>query len=124
MDLDLSIETLMMIFFVLALVFSSWKFYAFMPTKKLEDDDTDTRSKLELEHLMLAAIIKAYDADEKKMLHKLFEAIQADTNFDKEHYWRFNTNRLNQLIQAYLLNHPNCHTLHDIYHQEAQIDTP
>ena len=54
MELDTS--TLMMIFFIIFLVISIWKIYAFLPNKQLEDDDTTEESKIDLTNVMLKTI--------------------------------------------------------------------
>lgn len=124
MDNSLSIETLMMLFFIAALGLSIWKLYAFMPNKKLIDDDTDATSKAELTALMLQVIVKSFDDNEAVMLQKLYQNMIKDPQFDAAHYWRFNPNRLNHIIQAYLLEHSHCHSLKDIYNtQVALIET-
>jgi len=93
--MSLDTPTLMMIFFILFLVVSIWKIYAFLPNKQLEDDDRTEASQEEL-----LKIIKDVIAKNKENLStkELFEQITNDENFDKEHYWRFNQNRLNQLL--------------------------
>lgn len=121
MEYSLSIETIMMIFFIIAIIFSIWKFYAFMPMKKLPDDDTDTHAKKELEALMLRVIVHSYDKDAKRMLHMLYQNMLHHEHFDKEHYWRFNPNRLNNLIQSYLLTHDDCSNIYDIYNKQCKL---
>lgn len=93
MEFDLS--TWMMIFFVILLTISIYKIYAFLPNKALEDDDTTKESQEELEVIILK-IIKSNDSTLTRT--ELFKLIKEDEAFDKEHFWRFNQNRLNQLL--------------------------
>lgn len=111
----MSIETIMMITFVAALVLSMWKLYKFMPTKPLPDDDSDEASKEALTRLMLSVIEKEHTADTPLDEQALFEKIVAHEAFDKAHYWRFNQNKLNQLLQRYYLHHPETGTIPAIY---------
>lgn len=54
-----------------------------------------------------------------ELSHKtLFELIQKDERFDREHYWRFDQNRLNQLISGYYSRNPEVFTLRGIYEAE------
>lgn len=93
MDLDFS--TWMMIAFVILLSVTMYKVYAFLPNKALEDDDTTKESQEELEAIILK-IIKNKGDDLTN--NELFELVKNDVDFDKEHFWRFNQNRLNQLL--------------------------
>lgn len=88
----------MMIAFILAAILMMWKLYSFMPNKPLEDDDQNENSVKELEDLMLKAI-KSGLKDKKE----IFNFIIKDEKFDKKHFWRFNENRLNQLLNTYMI---------------------
>jgi len=93
MNFDTS--TLMMLFFILFLVISIWKIYAFLPNKQLVDDDRTEASEQEL----LKIISTVINNNEEDISNKeLFDKILDDEEFDKERYWRFNQNRLNQLL--------------------------
>ena len=92
----------MMTAFVLALGFSLWKLYIFMPNKPLEDDDMNTISTEQLTMLMLK-VIKDGAQDEETIL----QMMQDDASFDHKHFWRFNQNRLRHLLQEYYINHPD-----------------
>ena len=110
MKLDTS--TLMMIFFVLFFVISMYKIYAFLPNKQLADDDTTKESQKELTKLMLHVI----KSNNKNLsVKELFLKIKSDDSFNKEHYWRFNQNRLNQLLNHYYLQNPHVKNIADIY---------
>jgi len=93
----MKLETIMMIAFILGLILMMWKLYVFIPTKPLKDDDRTPEATQKLEEIMVACI-KAGDTDIKK----LFLAMQAHEKFDKEHFWRFNENRLRHLLDDYL----------------------
>ena len=114
MELDTS--SLMMFFFLLLLVISIWKIYAFLPRERLSDDDTTKESQQEL----LELIIKIVVAHKGKLSTKeLFDKIKADKEFDKKHYWRFNQNRLNQLLALYYLQNPDTKSIEDIYKKNS-----
>lgn len=90
MEIDTS--TLMMIFFILSFIISMWKIYPFLKTTTLKDDDTTKESQEEL-----ISLVKKH-MQEGMSSKKLLELIKNDEDFDKDHYWRFNENRLNQLL--------------------------
>lgn len=91
-------STLMMIFFILFLIISIWKIYAFLPSKQLADDDTTKEAQDALRVLMIKIMSeKGSDIDNKE----LFELMINDVEFDKEKFWRFNQNKLNNLLSNY-----------------------
>jgi len=108
---DIDTSTWMMIFFIISLIASIWKIYAFLPNKVLADDDTTKESQEELTNLVLEVIKKN---DVELSLSELFKKVVDDENFDSEHYWRFNQNRLNQLLQHYYLKHKDINSIKDI----------
>jgi len=110
--MQLEISTLMMLFFLALLVVSIWKIYAFLPRERLADDDTTQESVAELQTLMLKHIQNSYGELTEQ---ELFEAIKQDPQFDQQHFWRFNQNRLKQLLQSYYLQHPDTQSIMDIY---------
>ena len=110
MEFDTS--TLMMIFFILFLTVSIWKIYAFLPNKELEDDDTTEESKKDLTNIMLKTI---KNSDGKLSIDELFVKFEECEDFDSQKYWRFNKNRLNQLLTSYYLQNPHTKTIEDIY---------
>ena len=112
MEIELDTPTLMMIFFILFLVMSIWKIYAFLPNKALADDDTTEASQEELTNLVLSVLKKS---DGKLTNVELCEKVMSDEAFDKEHFWRFNLNKLNQLLTHYYLKHPETTTIEEIY---------
>ena len=96
MDIELDTSSLMMVFFILSFIISIWKIYPFLQTKTLVDDDTTPESQKEL----LTIVLKYIDKDTKNIDTKeLLKKIKSDVDFDKEHFWRFNQNKLNQLLK-------------------------
>ncbi|QOY55113.1 hypothetical protein HUE87_02405 [Candidatus Sulfurimonas marisnigri] len=110
--MEFDISTLMITFFILAFVISIWKIYAFFPNKQLKDDDKTQESHEELTKLVLH-VIKSNSAE--LSLDVLFKKILCDERFDERHYWRFNKNRLNQLLDNYYLKNPHAKSIADIY---------
>ncbi len=110
--MNLETSTWMLIFFLALLVVSIWKIYAFLPNKELADDDTTESSQEELINLMLK-VIKSSDADISA--NELLKKMKNNKNFDEKHFWRFNQNRLNQLLNQYYLENPDVFTIEDIY---------
>lgn len=105
-----TVELAMMGTFILALGFSGWKLYAFIPNGPLEDDDTDGASVKELKTIMYDVIADG-ELDEQRILTKM----KAHPEFDQQHFWRFNQNRLRQLLKAHFLDFPHHETIEHIY---------
>ena len=95
--MEFEISTWMMIFFIFFMIIGMWKIYAFLPNKVLVDDDTTKEAQAKLETIILK-IIKDENTELSK--EELFELVKNDVNFDKEHFWRFNQNKLNQLLNT------------------------
>lgn len=110
MEFDTS--TWMMIFFIIFLVISIWKIYAFLPNKKLPDDDTTEDAKKELLNIVLNSI---KNSDGTLNIDELFIKIEQSDEFDSQKYWRFNKNRLHQILNAYYIEHPHTKSIEDIY---------
>ena len=95
--MELSTSTWMLIFFIILLVVSIWKIYAFLPNKPLADDDTTKESQEDL----LKIILKVIKESNGELSHsELFMKVQDDDMFNKERFWRFNQNRLNQFVKT------------------------
>ena len=92
MSLDLS--TWMMIFFILSLTISIYKIYPFLTNIQLEDDDTTKHAQEKLINVVQKYITKEAQHKNSK---ELLVLIKNDEEFDKELFWRFNENKLNQL---------------------------
>ena len=112
MEIELDTPTLMMIFFILFLLISIWKIYAFLPNKALEDDDTTEASQEELINLVLS-VLKKSDGNLTNV--ELCESVMSDEAFDKKHFWRFNLNKLNQLLTHYYARNPDTQSIKDVY---------
>ena len=110
--MELNTSTLMLGSFIIMLVVSVWKLWAFMPSKQLADDDTTPEAQEKLEAVMLKVI---YETEGKLNEKELFEAIQIDEEFDKELFWRFNLNKHINLLNAYYAKVPNVDSIETIY---------
>jgi len=110
--MELETSTLMMIFFILFLIMSIWKIYAFLPNKQLADDDTTEASQEELLKMIVSVIKRS---DENITTKELLHMIKEDKNFDTKHFWRFNENRLLQILQAYYREYPETSTIKCIH---------
>lgn len=100
----------MMVAFVLALLFSGWKLYAFMPNRPLDDDDKTASSEDELKTIMYE-VIHAGETEEEQILTKM----KTHPGFDHEHFWRFNHNRLRQLLDRHFLDNPHHKNIEHIH---------
>ena len=98
--MEFDTPTLMMLFFIIFLVLSIWKIYAFLPNKELPDDDTTEESKKDLTKIVLNTIS---NSNGKLSIDELFVKVEENEEFDAQRYWRFNKNRLNQLLNAYYI---------------------
>lgn len=87
-----------------------------MPNKQLEDDDNTKESIDQLTFIMIDTI----KASSTPPTHKeLFVLMKSHTNFDEKHFWRFNENRLHQLLQRYYTIH-NLSSIEEIYQKAIQ----
>ncbi len=110
--MELSTSTLMLIFFIIFLILSIWKIWAFLPNKQLADDDRTEESEKEL----LRIVFKVIQENKGNLTNQeLFFKIEEDETFDSQLFWRFNLNRLNQLLKSYYQNNPNISSIKDIY---------
>ncbi len=118
----MEIETIMMLAFLAALILSLWKLYAFFPKKRLKDDDTTPESVNELTSIMIQCIVDGHDEHGKLTHEELFIRITTHEKFNSEHFWRFNPNRLNHLLNGYYLMNPHLKSISDLYHEEKKRD--
>ncbi len=96
-----TIEWVMMAAFIGGLALSLYKVYLFLPQKALADDDTTPESVELLERIMV-------ESNQAGMSEEaLYEQMFTHPEFDSKHFWRFNENRLKQLIAHYRLKEPN-----------------
>ena len=114
-----SLENIMMLAFALAFIFSMGKLYMFMPNKPLEDDDTTSESVETLIHILEESVCALHKEQLPLEEQELYERICEHEKFDKKHFWRFNQNRLRQLIQNYYLRHPEIRSLEQIARKKA-----
>ncbi len=96
-----TIEWVMMAAFIGGLGLGLWKIYAFIPNKPLADDDTTPESVALLERIMVESNQAGISEE------ALYEQMLTHPEFDSKHFWRFNENRLKQLIAHYRLKEPN-----------------
>ena len=110
-------STWMMIAFVLGMIFSVWKLYPFLATKTLADDDNTPEAREKLLGIVLETIKGAHPTIS---LNELFEKVKEHPKFDKEHFWRFNPNKLKHLLEYHYAKNPSVNSIEDIY--KAQND--
>lgn len=96
MSIEIETTTWMMIFFLLLLGVSIWKIRVFLPNEPLADDDKTHEATSELQRIMHKHIDTSKGRLEQK---ELFLAMTTDEEFNRELYWRFNINRLKQLLK-------------------------
>lgn len=114
------IEIIMMIAFIAGLLLSFWKLYVFMPKKVLADDDTTSESINELTELMILCIVDAHEEKYELSSLLLYKRMLAHEQFDQEHFWRFNQNKLNHLLLNYYAINPEISTFRQIYEIEKK----
>jgi len=110
--MDISLSSWMMIAFVAGMVLSLWKVYHFMPNKQLSDDDTTPESQNELINLILKIIKGSNGELSEKELHDM---VKEHKDFDNEHFWRFNENKLKQLLHLHYAKNPDTKSIKDIH---------
>ena len=95
------IELIMMLAFAGGLVLTLYKVYLFLPQKPLADDDTTPESVKLLEKIMVESNHEGMSEE------SLYAQMLKHPEFDPQHFWRFNENRLRHLIAHYRLKEPN-----------------
>jgi len=100
--MDINLSTWMMIFFLLSLTIAIWKIYVFLPNKTLRDDDTTQEAIQKLSNIMLTCV---QQSEKKLSEEELFQAMLSHKDFDEKKFWRFNQNRLKNLLEHYYLQH-------------------
>ena len=114
--MEISTSTWMMIAFVAGMILSIWKMYPFLVNRTLEDDDTGEDAHSYLVELMHKVLQDEEKAPDTKKLH---EKMVTHEDFDKEKFWRFNLNKLNQLLYRHYAEHPHLNSIEDI-HKEVK----
>jgi hypothetical protein len=110
--MEISTSTWMMIAFIAGLILSIWKMYPFLVTRQLEDDDTKEEVQQELLSIVFDVIKEHGDDIDEKTLHKKVTQHHA---FDNERFWRFNQNKLRQLLNLHYAKHPDTQSISDIH---------
>jgi hypothetical protein len=100
-DFKLEVSTIMMIIFIITLSLTIYKLYDFLPTKPLVDDDHTLEATDKLKNIMIKSIQYAHEQDLDLDHKKVYDLMIKDKDFDHKHFWRFNQNRLNHLINSY-----------------------
>ncbi len=117
----MTLETGMLIAFVLALIISLWKVYAFLPNKPLEDDDRTDEIDTLLHAIMIDTIVK-HGSD--LSVNELFDKMKEHHAFDHKRLWRFNVNRLNHLLREHQLRYPDQESIVEIYRYHKYAKMP
>ena len=110
--MGISLSTWMIIAFVAGMALSIWKLYPFLTTKTLEDDDNTPEAKEALLNVVLDTI-KQHGPS--LTLNELYIRTKEHPSFDKEHFWRFNPNKLKHLLDEYYMKHSDINSIEDIY---------
>ncbi len=110
--MNFSLSTWMMIAFVIGTLLSIWKVYPFLVNRVLKDDDTGEDSHTYLVEHMHKVLKEQKDVPSAKTLH---EKMVAHPEFDKERFWRFNENKLNQLLHRYFGENQDMNSIEDIH---------
>lgn len=105
--------------FALTLLLSLWKIYKFLPNKQLADDDNTKESLEQLTHIMIEIIQKSPIPLTDQ---ELFDSIKSHKDFDAKHFWRFNENKLHQLLQRYYLLH-DISSIKEIHEQKREMNS-
>ncbi len=112
MQLD-EIRYIMLAAFLLVVGLGFWKLALFFPSKALKDDDTTPEATEQLMQIMFHCIIDHCDRHDCMSERELYVRMCAHP--EMERFWRFNENRLKQLLRRYYLLYPQAATLEEIY---------
>ena len=112
--MEISTSTWMMVAFVAGTALSIWKMYPFLVNRTLEDDDTGEDAHNYLLSHMKKILQECETTPSYKELH---EKMCAHNEFDKEKFWRFNENKLRQLINQHLSTNQHLNSLEDIHNE-------
>jgi hypothetical protein len=110
--MEISNSTWMMIAFVVGTALSIWKMYPFLVNRTLEDDDTGEDAHEYLVAHMCKVLKECENTPDAKELH---EKMTTHSDFDKEKFWRFNLNKLNQLLNIHYSKNPHLNSIEDIH---------
>jgi len=115
MELDTS--TWMMIAFVAGMILSIWKMYPFLVNRTLEDDDRGEDTHNLLVHIMYDVL---KDFKETPTLNKLYDAMKEHEDFDEKKLWRFNPNKLQQLLNRHYIEKKHLNSIEDIHREVSK----
>jgi len=110
--MEISTSTWMMIAFVAGTALSIWKMYPFLVNRTLEDDDTGEDAHNYLVEHMCKILKNCEETPDAKELH---EKMVNHEDFDTEKFWRFNLNKLNQLLNIHYSKNPHLNSLEDLH---------
>jgi len=110
--MEFDTETWMMIAFIVAMILSIWKMYPFLVNRTLEDDDTGEDSYEYLVTHMHKVLRESKEIPTTKELHI---SMTEHKEFDKEKFWRFNQNKLQQLLHKHYTINPHLNSIEDIF---------
>jgi len=99
----MKIEWIMMAAFIGGMGLGVWKLYLFFPKTRLADDDTTPESVEILERILIETNFTHPGLNEEALYQKMTE----HSEFDPNHFWRFNPNRLRHLIEHYRFKEPD-----------------
>ncbi len=111
--MQLETSTWMMIAFIIVLILNIWKIYSMVPNKVLADDDTTDKAQEELLSIVLKTI-KVHNGN-ITTVDELYTKILINEDFNKEKFWRFNTNKLKKILDLFYINNQNINNLDEIY---------
>ena len=117
--MEISTSTWMMIAFVIALLLSIWKMYPFLVNRTLEDDDTGEDSHEALVEHMHRVLQELESTPTTKELH---EKMINHEKFDRERFWRFNENKLRQLLNIHFTKYEHLNSIEDVHKELKSRD--
>ncbi len=112
--MELSTSTWMMIAFIVGMILSMWKIYPFLVNRTLEDDDSGEDTHALLVDIMYEVLKELKAVPTTNELH---DAMKAHEKFDEKKLWRFNPNKLNQLLNKHYLQNEHLSSIEDIHHE-------
>jgi hypothetical protein len=110
--MEFSTSTWMLIAFVAGMILSIWKMYPFLVNRTLEDDDTGEDTHNLLVQIMQNVLQELEEAPDAKTLHA---KMKQHKDFDEKKLWRFNLNKLNQLLHIHYAKNPDVNSIEDIH---------
>ncbi|WP_297485612.1 hypothetical protein [Sulfurimonas sp.] len=112
--MKLSTSTWMMIAFIAGMILSMWKMYPFLVNRTLEDDDRGEDTHTLLVDIMYEVLKELKAVPTTNELH---DAMKVHEKFDEKKLWRFNPNKLNQLLNKHYSQNEHLNSIEDIHHE-------